>query len=384
MIKIPPSRENLKNKIYELYVKIIPDGAFDIIKQLSLKYQFSSTDGQTFRERVRHEIQNIVFEKTGTNSLLSSDWWYELDMCIRFIRDWFGIIELGLSENAIWKIVAEERLKAYQDFKINEKVAKLYQKGIPNGLLYIIEQLQKKYQFSNTDEQSFRERVRYELQDAVLELTRNHFAAPEMFQLRLGNCLETICVWLEIMELGISEDVTREIAEEERYKVLNNLNKRIITLLGLEIPKGREDLIERIVKLYQKGRPSIEVLYILEQVQRRNQFSNTDEQTFKERFKNEIQDAVLELKIYHIISSNKFWQELDKCIEFIRDWLDILELGLSEEIKSKITLEESRIIVNGLLAEVRDKTNYEVVRNLEIFRTGTNKMIFNKYVYTRL
>jgi len=149
----------------------------------------------------------------------------------------------------------------------------------------------------------------------------------------------------------------------------------------INIPQGREDLRAKLIKLYCKTLPE-GVVDIVEQVQLRNQFTSTDEYSFRERVEYEIQEAILELKSNHILPSVEFWFELDACMGFVWEWLSIMELGLTEDVKSKILLEESRIIFDDLRMEAKNGESYEVVRNLELFCIGTSKVISNKYVYT--
>jgi len=152
--------------------------------------------------------------------------------------------------------------------------------------------------------------------------------------------------------------------------------------MSIKIPKGREDLKARLIELYRKTLPE-GVVDIVSQVQLRHQFTSTDEQSFREMVRFEMQDAVLEVKSNHFSLSPICLYEIDKCLGFVRDWLEITELALSEYTKSKIISEESHIIVGDLIAEAHRKENYEVNRNLEIFRKGTGRLIFNKYVYTQ-
>jgi len=156
-----------------------------------------------------------------------------------------------------------------------------------------------------------------------------------------------------------------------------------MTSNSIKIPQGREDLKTRLIELYRTTLPE-GVVDIVSQVQLRHQFTSTDEYSFRERVGYELQDAVLAVKSNHFSLSPICLYEIDKCLGFVRDWLEIIELALSEDAKSKIISEESHIVVGDLIAEARNQENYEVVRNLELFHTETSKVIFNKYVYTRL
>ena len=152
--------------------------------------------------------------------------------------------------------------------------------------------------------------------------------------------------------------------------------------VSIKIPQGREDLRAKLIKLYSRTLPE-EVVDIIEQVQLSHQFSSTDEYSFRERVGYELQEAVLELKSNHILPSVEFWLEIDACVAFICGWLSIMELGLPEDVKSKIISEEFSIISRGLIAEANKRESYEVVRNFEVFHMRTSSIIINKYVHTQ-
>ena len=153
--------------------------------------------------------------------------------------------------------------------------------------------------------------------------------------------------------------------------------------MSIKIPQGREDLRAKLIKLYSKILPE-GVVDIVEQVQLRNQFTSTDEYSFRERVEYEIQEAVLELKSNHILPSVEFWLEFDACMYFLYGWLSIMELGVPEDTKSKIVSEELSIILGYLRLEANSRESYEVVRNSKVFHTKASTVIINKYVHTQL
>jgi len=116
-IKIPQGREDLRAKLIKLYSRALPEGAVDIIEQVQLRHQFSSTDEYSFRERVGYEVQDAILELKSNHITPSAMFWHELDTCTPFICDWLSIMELELSEDAKNKIISEEIRMIFGDLQ---------------------------------------------------------------------------------------------------------------------------------------------------------------------------------------------------------------------------------------------------------------------------